>query len=74
MHTSSQTMLKCLSKQNLIKIYHAVQDLEAFILTDHDLPTGLMLDKASSTHRCLENVKMFKYAKYDQNIPCGQEL
>ena len=31
-------MLKCISKQNLIKLYHAVQELSAFSQSDHDLP------------------------------------
>ena len=34
----SQAMFKSISKQNLIKIYHVVQELSAFSLTDHDWP------------------------------------
>ena len=34
-HTRGSAMLKCISKQSLIKIYHAAQELSAFSLTDH---------------------------------------
>ena len=47
--------------QNLIKIYHVVQAMRA---SDHNL---LDLSYTKPCHRfaslCLDNVKMFKYAK-----------
>ena len=38
LHTSVLTMLKCINKQNLIKIYWAVQELWAFLLKYLDWP------------------------------------
>ena len=35
-----KAMLSCISMQNMIKIYHAVQELWAFSLTDHCRPAG----------------------------------
>ena len=38
LHTSGQKILKCISKHFWIKIYHVLQELWAFSLTDHDPP------------------------------------
>ena len=58
--------------KNLIKIYHAGQELWA---SDHDLPDWC---SAKPRHRfvyqCLDNVKMYMYAKFDQNIPCNSRI
>ena len=64
-----------ISKQNLIKMYHVVQELCAFSLTDHDRPD---YNSAKPRHRfeyqCLGNVKMYKYAKFDQNLPYSSRV
>ena len=51
--------------QNFIKIYQVINELRAF---DHEL-----MDQSSTNpchrfaYQCLDNVKMHKYAKFDQN-------
>ena len=69
LQTSGQTMLKFITKQNMIKIYHVVQGLSAFLLTDHDKPKWC---SAKPCHRfayqCLGN------AKCDPNIPCKSKI
>ena len=65
-------MLKCIGMQNLIKVYHVVQELWAY---DHDLQG---LSSAKLCHRFayqyLDNVKMYKYAKLDRNIWFGSRV
>ena len=60
---------------NLIKMYHVVQELLAFSLTDHD---QLDLCSAKPCHRFayqyLDNVKMYKQAEFDPNIPSGSRV
>ena len=38
LHTTGRPMIRCISEQYLIKIYHVVQELWAFSLTDYDRP------------------------------------
>ena len=71
----ARQLLKCISKQNLIKLYFVVQELLAFSVTDHDRPDWC---SAKPRHRfayqCQGNVKMYKFmcAKVDQNMPIKQ--
>ena len=62
-------MLKCISMQNLIQMYHVVKELK--VLTDHDRPDCCSA-KPCPCYACLwlDNVDMHAYAKFDQNIPC----
>ena len=39
-------MLKCISVQILINIYHVIQELWAFSLADHDLSETASIEKA----------------------------
>ena len=49
--------------QNLIKMYHAVQELRAFSLQDLGNP------RHRFAYQWLDNDKINKYAKLDPNIP-----
>ena len=64
--------LKCIGMQNLIDLYHVIQKLWA---SDHEMPD---LSSAESCHRfahkCFDNVKMYKFAKFDSNIWCGSRV
>ena len=44
----------------------------AFSLTDPDPPDGFLAkDRHRFTKQCLDNVKMYNYAKFDQTIRCS---
>ena len=76
LHTSGKTMLKCKGKQNLIKIDHVVQELCAFSLTNHDRPHLSCWVKPCLcfVYQCQDNVKLYKQAKFDENIPCSSRV
>ena len=61
-------MLKCISMQNLINLYLAVQDLGAILLKDLDWPKCcLVIPRHRFAYQRLDNVKMNmmnKYAKF----------
>ena len=58
LHTSDQTIFKCINKHNLIKIYHVVQELEAFSQTGHNWPGGCW-QKPRFAYQCLGNVEIY---------------
>ena len=64
-----QYAVKCIVKQNLIKIDHVVC---AFSLTNHDRPRGEAL--SFFAYQCKDNVKLYKQAKFDENIPFGSRV
>ena len=67
--------LKLYKYAKMIKVYYVVQELCAFLLTDHDWPDWcLAKPRYRFGYQCLDNVKMYKYAKLDQNIPCGSRV
>ena len=57
LRTSGQIMLKCISEQYLIKIYHVVQELCAFSFINHDGPHRcLVKPHLRFAYQCLDNV------------------
>ena len=78
LHGSGLTMLKYISIQNLKWIYHRVQELCAFSLADPNIfnwcsakPRPL---KKTYVWQSIDNVEMYKNAKFYQNIPCGSRV
>ena len=71
MHASGLTMLTCISMQNLIKIYHMIQEVRAFSLTSNG-QTGRQTDSHSdySAHLRVvplrENLRNHKAFTVDQ--------
>ena len=66
--------LKMYKKAKVYQIYNMVQELLEFTLTYNGPQDGCLVKHC---HRfalqCLDNVKMYKYAKFDKkNIPCGE--
>ena len=77
-HTIDWTMFKLINIQNLNKIIQAAEELEhSYLMTPN---FRLMLSKASSIKKgwyacqSLDNVKMYKYTKFYQNIPCSSRV
>ena len=64
-----KTILKCISKQKLIKYIMWFKSYEHFHQLNMTGQTGHRF-----AYQCLNNVKMNKYAKFDQNILAVQEL
>ena len=54
---------RCISMQNLISMYGAVMS----IFTKRSRP-------ANFAYQWLDNVKINKYAQFDQNMPCGSRV
>ena len=60
--------------QNLINIYHVVQELLTFPLAANGrnwCSANLVHQKVGLVFKWLGNVVMQMYEKFDQNIPCG---
>ena len=60
-------MYKIKSKQNLIKIYNAVQELRAFSLREFD--RGSVKPRHRFAYQWPYNVKIHKYTKFERNMP-----
>ena len=65
--------------QNLIEIYHVIQELWAFLLSDNDRPDWCSAKPCPSkkdcyAYQCLDNVDIHTYVKFDQNIPCASRV
>ena len=64
--------------QNLIQIYHVVQELWAFSLTYHRRPDWCSAESRSHKEcfacQWLDDFDMHMYAKFDKNIPCGSRV
>ena len=79
LHGSRWTMLKHISIQNLKRICYGVQELWVFSLADPNFQL-LLIIKASSTKKdcyawqSIDNVDMYRYTKFYQNIPCGSRV
>ena len=69
-------MLKCISIQNLIKIYQRVQELRAFFLKKIPQPAEMMLTKSRHhfAYQWPDNLKMYKSVNIDQNMPCSERV
>ena len=72
LHTCVSIMLKCISMQNLIKTYNAVQELWAFSLKDLNWPKWCSAKpRHPFAYQWLDNIRINKYAKFAPNIPYG---